>query len=230
VGTMRILARCIFILGLLLLATVLYREAQALRGAEFVDGTRVMILFLGIVFIAIIIGATVAVTVVPAIGESVGSFFFSPNEKIEKDAHADAMVKIAQGDYEGAIEEYKLALEKNPEDTHAISEIVHLYCDKLDDPNSAEEILTEALEGEWPPEQSALLCSRLVDVYWNYEGDAESASHILRQITETMPGTKYAANATHRLHEIERSLASGVSAPPLSAGEPESESSATETE
>ncbi|MGB8355336.1 MAG: tetratricopeptide repeat protein [Chthoniobacteraceae bacterium] len=213
---MRILARSIFILGLLLLTTVLYREAQALRNAEFVDGTRVMILFLGIVFIAIIIGATVAITIVPAIGESVGSFFFSPNEQIEKDAHADAMAKIAQGDYEGAIEEYRAALEKNPEDTHAISEIVHLYCDKLDDPNSAEEILTEALEGEWPPEQSAFLCSRLVDVYWNHEGDGESATHILHQIIETMPDTKYAANATHRLHEIERAVASGQAPLPIS--------------
>ena len=56
---------------------------------ENVDGTRIMVLFLGIVLIAVVIGTTVAITVVPAIGESVGSFFYNPDEKIEKDSHAD---------------------------------------------------------------------------------------------------------------------------------------------
>jgi len=227
---MRILARAIFILGLILLAVVLYRETQILRSSEFVDGTRIMVLFLAIIFIAIVIGATVAITIVPAIGESVGSFFFNPDQEIEKDPHADAMAKIAQGDYNGAIEEYTQAIENNPEDTHAISEIVHLYCDKLGDPHSAEELLSEMLEKEWPPEQSAFLASRLVDVYWNHEEDAESACHILRQVIETMPDTKYAANATHRLHEIERALGHGETHSLSLEEKPESESETAEPE
>jgi len=204
---MRILTRSVVILVLLWLVFVLFHETQAVRSAENVDGTKVMVLFLCIVFLALVIGAIVAVTIVPAIGESVGSFFFNPDQEIEKSPYADAMVKIAQGDYEGAIEEYKEAYKANPEDTHAVSEIVHLYCDKLGDPDSAQKFLEEALENEWPPEQSAFLGSRLVDVYWIHKHDAQSAKHVLQQIAETMPDTKHAANAYHRLHEIDRALA-----------------------
>ena len=37
-------------------------------------------------------------------------------------------------------------LEENPDDTHALSEIIHIYCDKLHDHDAAERFLEEALE------------------------------------------------------------------------------------
>jgi uncharacterized protein HemY len=205
--TMRTLKGGIIIVVLLWLEFILFREANALRSAEIVDGTKVVMVFLSIIGITIVIGIIVAVMIVPAIGESIGSFFFNPNEEIEKDPHADAMAKIAQGDYEGAVEEYRIAIDKNQEDTHAISEVVHIYCDKMGDIDAAGKFLEQILEKEWPAEQGAFLASRLVDVYWNYKHDAEAARHSLQQIAETMPDTKYAANAIHRLHEIERALA-----------------------
>jgi hypothetical protein len=50
-----------------------------------------------------------------------------------------------------------------------------------------------------------------VDVYWNQKRDASRARHMLMQIAETMPNTRHAANAMHRLHEIDRALADEAS-------------------
>jgi hypothetical protein len=204
---MRSLTRAIFIAVLLWLEFILYTKTQELRSVENMDGTKVVLLFLGIVFVAIIIGTLAATIVVPAVGEAIGSFFYNPDQPAEKGPHAEALAKIAQGDYEGAAHAYKEVLDKNPEDMHALSEIIHLLCDKMGDHDAAEQFLEDALQQEWPPEQGAFLASRLVDVYWNHKHDAVRARYLLTQIIETMPDTKYAANAVHRLHEIDRVLA-----------------------
>jgi tetratricopeptide (TPR) repeat protein len=172
-----------------------------------VDGTKIILLFGCIILIAVTIGGIIAVWVIPMVGEFIGNFFFNPNQQIEKSPHSDALAKIAQGDYEGAIEEYRKNLEQDPEDMHAFSEIIHIYCDKLHDHDAAEHFLEEALKNEWPPEQGAFIASRLVDVYWNHRRDASRARHVLMQIAESMPDTRHSANAIHRLHEIDRALA-----------------------
>jgi tetratricopeptide (TPR) repeat protein len=230
---MRKLTRIFFILGLLWLEIVLYGAVVRLQAQENADGTQIVMLFGGIIFVAIVIGCIAALWIIPAIGETVGNFFFNPNQQIEKNPHSDALAKIAQGDYEAAIEEYKKNLEANPDDMHAFSEIIHLYCDKLHDHDAAEHFLEEALKNEWPPEQGAFIASRLVDVYWNHKGDATRARHVLMQIAETMPDTRHSANAVHRLHEIERALANqaaGIVRPPSLTGEPEQRASPDETE
>jgi uncharacterized protein HemY len=206
---MRSLTRVIYvlmILGLAWLMVVLFHESQALRSEETPDGTKVMLIFLALIILAVVVGTLVATTIVPQIGETIGNFFFNPDQEIEKAPHTDAMAKLAQGDYEGAIEEFKNCLDDNPDDMHAASEIVHIYCDKLVDIDSAEAFLEDALQKEWPPEQGAFLASRMVDIYWNYRHDAMRAKHVLAQIAETMPDTKHAANAVHRMHEIDRAL------------------------
>ena len=144
------------------------------------------------------------------------------------------MAKIAQGDYEGAIEEYKKAsLRRPPDDTHALSEIIgpSLYCDKLHDHDAAELFMEDALQKEWPPEQGVFLASRLVDIYWTHKHDAARARHVLTQIAETMPDTKYAANAVHRMHEIDRTLAdeaAGIAPSAPAPGLPSTESPSEE--
>ncbi len=206
---MRNLIRGIVVLALLWLEVILYMHVKVLQKLppEEVDGTKIMVMFLAITFVAIIIGTIFAVTVIPAIGEAVGGFFFSPNVEVEKGPHADAIAKVAQGDFEGAIEEYHRVFESNPADTHCVSEIVHIYCDKLNSPEIAEEYLNNTLQQEWPQEQAAFFANRLADIYWNHKHDAASARHILSQIAETMPETRYAANALHRMHELDRAVA-----------------------
>ena len=89
----------------------------------------------------------------------------------------------------------------------ALSEIVRLECEHLDNPAAAADILEQALEREWTPEDAAFLTSRLVDVYWKHQRKAREARALLMQIIEAMPGTKHSANAQHKLQEIERQLA-----------------------
>ena len=56
------------------------------------------------------------------------------------------------------------------------------------------------------PEQTAFLSQRQVDVCWNYQHDGIRARAILIKIAEDMPETREAANAMHRLQEIERAI------------------------
>ena len=157
--------------------------------------------------LAVVTAVVTAVVMLPLLGEFAGSFIFTPNQKIERSPHADALSKLATGDFQGAIDEYKSVFEDNPEDTHAASEIVRLYCEKLNEPEPASDFLVEALSyPDRTPEQTAFLSQRQVDVCWNYQHDGIRARAILIKIAEDMPETREAANAMHRLQEIERAI------------------------
>jgi len=213
---MRVFVRIVIIAALVWLAMVLFMGVHELEKHTMdADGNpiqenevKVMYYFGGITLVVISIGVVVALSLIPAIGDRVGAFFYNPNEQIEANPHADALACMAQGDYGGAIKDYFKAYDKNPLDTHAISEIAHIYCDKLEDDVAASATLEEVLKKEWPDEDSVFLRNRLVDIYWNYQKDAIRSREILIDIAENMPETKYAANAQHRLLEIDRALSS----------------------
>lgn len=206
---MRILVRLVIVAALTYLGVVLFWDARAYQASEAADQTKLVLYFVGVIFVGLAVGAIVALSLIPMIGEYVGSFFFNPDQEIEKDPHSGAVAKIAAGDYEGAIEEYRKVFEANPSDTMALSEIAHFYCDKLANPDAAAEELEQALQREWPAEESAFLCNRLVDVYWTYLHDGARARALLVQVAETLPDTKHAANALHRVRDIDRALESG---------------------
>ncbi len=171
------------------------------------DAGKIVLCFGGVVVVGAAAGLLIVTMVMPAIGEAIGGFFFSPNEKIEKSPHADALVAIAHGDYEKAVQEYLKAFGDDPHDTHALSEVARLECEQLGNPETAADILEQALEREWTPEDAAFLTSRLVDVYWKYQHKVREARALLMQIIENMPETKHSANAQHKLQEIERQVA-----------------------
>jgi len=131
---------------------------------------------------------------------------------MEHDRHADAIAKLAQGDPEGAIEDYEAIFAKDPADTLALSEIARICCRDLGDTARAATVIEQALESEWPHEQSSFLANRLADVYL-LQGDPVRARQLLIQIAENMEGTKFAANAQHRLHELDRAIEAGVEVP-----------------
>lgn len=89
-------------------------EAEAEARLENPDKSKVVVLFGFTVVDGIAIAAIVTLMIVPAIGQSIGALLFTPGGKIEHDAHADAIAKLAQGDPEGAIEDYQSILEKGP--------------------------------------------------------------------------------------------------------------------
>jgi tetratricopeptide (TPR) repeat protein len=204
---MRNITRLFVVLALFWLAYVLFGKAQAAYSQEEVDATRIVMLFGGMLLVALAAGSFFVVSFLPDIGEGVGNFFFNPNEPVQVNPHGKALAAVACGDYRGAIREYQEVFEKDPTDTLALSEITHLYCDKLHEPAPAAELLEKTLGREWLAEDAAFLTSRLVDVYWHHQGNLSRARELLLQVIELLPGTKHAANAQHRLHEIDRQAA-----------------------
>ena len=204
---MRNITRLFVVLALLWLAYTLFGKAQAAYSQEEVDSTRVVMLFGSMLLVGLAAGGFFVVSFLPDIGEGIGNFFFNPNEPVQVNPHGKALAAVARGDYRGAIHEYEEVFDKDPTDTLALSEITHLYCDKLHEPALAAELLEKALGREWPAEDAAFLSSRLVDVYWHHQGNLSRARELLLEVIELLPGTKHAANAQHRLHEIERQAA-----------------------
>jgi len=204
---MRALPRLLLFLGLGYLTFVLFHEASLARKNPDIDPNKVVLLFAA----TVLIGGSAAIIVVsmllPAIGDAVGNFFFQPNQEVEKDPHSAAQAALARGDYEGAVAEYKEIVANDPSDTLSYSEIAKISCEHLDDAAGAAAILEEGLQREWPPDDAAFLTSRLVDVYWKYQHDIRGARALLIQIMENMPGTRHAANAEHKLKEIEQQIA-----------------------
>ena len=204
--------RLLLLAALLWVGYILYAEAREQGHLDQPDNTKVVLLFGGTIIDGAIVATMLAMWIVPAIGESVGGYFFNPGEKVDKDDHAIAIAKLAQGDPEGAIEHYRDILARDPADTLAISEIARICCRDLEDTARGASTIEQALEAEWPPQQSSFLANRLADIYL-LQDDPGRAREVLTEVVGAMAGTRYAANAQHRLREIERAIATGVRAP-----------------
>jgi tetratricopeptide (TPR) repeat protein len=212
---MGIFLRLLFLAAFSWVGFVLYSEAEEQAHLDEPDNSKVVLLFGGTILDGAAIATMLALWVVPAIGEGVGGFFFNPGAKVEHDAHADAIAKLAQGDPEGAIEQYQEILAKDPSDTLCLSEIARICCRDLGDTARAAATIEQSLESEWPPQQSSFLANRLADIYL-LQDDPMRARQVIIQVAEAMEGTKFAANAQHRLREIERAIETGVRAPAYS--------------
>lgn len=204
---MRNFSGVLIALALAYLGFVLFGEARTAMSKEIVDQSRVVMLFGSLVLVGLAAGGTVVVMFLPSFGDWIGNFFFNPDEKIEKPPHADALAAVACGDYERAVAEYRKCAERDPSDTFALSEIVHIYCDKLHNPAAAEQTIEDALAQDRTRDDAAFLSNRLAEVYWKYQHDARRARELLLQVIENFPNTKHSANAAHKLQEIERQLA-----------------------
>ena len=198
--------RPLFALALAWLTVVIFSEARAEAKKEKADDGKIVLYFGGVILVGGAAGILVVTVLMPAVGDALGNLVFSPNQRNEKAPHADAMAAMARGDHEAAVQAYLKAFADDPHDTLALSEMAKIECEHLGDPAAAADVLEQALEREWTPEDAAFLTSRLAEIYWKYQHNARDARGLLMQIIETMPGTKNAANAQHKLQEIERAL------------------------
>ena len=202
---MRLLPRVLAVVIMLVAMFLLIRQTKVLAAAEEPDMARLVTYYIGILGLAAVTAVVSCVSLLPLLGEFMGNVMFTPNQQIERSPHHDALAKLAAGDFQGAIDEYKAVFEDDPQDIHAASEVVRLYCEKLHETEPAEDFLVEALSyEERTPEEKSFLSQRLVDVCWNYQRDGIRARAILIKIAEEMPETREAANAIHRLQEIDR--------------------------
>ncbi len=144
--------------------------------------------------------------ILPWLGDSVATFFYSSGDKITSSPELRAASKVAQGDYEGAIADFEKILAANPQDIMAISEIAKLRAERLHQPEEAVRHLREWLSrAGWNAEDEAFLQFRLIDLLLAQGRQAE-AEMMLGEVMENHAGTRHAANARHRLNELRASV------------------------
>jgi len=159
---------------------------------------------ISIISLAIVGGIFFVTVILPRIGDAVGTVMYSSGEEIQMDGNMKAAAKMAAGDYEGAIVEYKKALADKPNEAYPISEIAKIYSDKLSQPDQAILFVQGHLEGkDWPEDDAAFLMFRMVDIYGHARAYDE-AKNILEQIAGNFPGTRHSANARHKISELEQ--------------------------
>lgn len=177
-------------------------ELHSLEGQKTFNGILLTFLCAGLV------GIFFVVYLLPFFAQRITHAVYDSAEEVEKDPMHDARSLMAQGDYEGAIEAYKLAAAADPLNRLPWVEIAKVYKDHLDDPASAVQTIRHALESqEWEVNDAAYFLFRLAELYDEVEGNRASAIAIMNQVVEQFPGTRHSANATHKLHEWEVSAA-----------------------
>ncbi|CAN5239829.1 hypothetical protein BH23VER1_BH23VER1_24320 [soil metagenome] len=155
--------------------------------------------------VGLIVGGFVILVVLPALGERVGSLFYSDESQMEKDPRAAAIAALNRGDYDEAITEFRELAKLEPDDRGHVVEIARIYHEKLHNPDAAISIYEQALQSkEWPEDDEAFYLFRLSDLYSEEHQDFEKSRSLLETALERFPETRHSANATHKLHELEQ--------------------------
>lgn len=186
---------CVAALVLLVLALVWnkFKEAD--------DGTKLVV----VILIGGIGGILMVKYVIPWIGDAMGEAVFSSGEKVEQDEMTKAAACISQGDYEGAIGHYEKMLEEKPDDPFPVAEIAKVHAERLHDPASALQVLSEHLQSkDWPVDDAAFIMFRIADVHLTHRHDFDAARDMLEQVITNFPNTRHSANAHHKIGEVEQ--------------------------
>lgn len=172
-------------------------------GSEAWEANPIMPL-LSIIVLAICGGIFFVTVILPKLGDAVGTAMYSSGEEVKADGSMRAVARMASGDYEGAIDEYKKVIAEKPGDPFPVSEIAKIYSEKFKDPNRALTYLQAHLEShEWAEDNAAFLMFRIVDIHM-HEHNLDEAKDILEQVVGNFPGTRHAANAKHKINELEQ--------------------------
>jgi hypothetical protein len=163
-----------------------------------------MAVFTYILFIAVTGGVVVLKWVIPALGDKVADSFYSAPEKVEQTLTHKAMALVAQGEYRKAIDLLEKALAEGPKDRFAMMEMVKLHQDKLGDVDTAVKLLEGALTEEgWGTDDKCFFMVKLADIHATQRCDFAKARQVLEELIRDYPASNHAANAHHKLHEIE---------------------------
>ena len=173
---MRLLLRWVALLALSATLYYLFSVAHASQTGDNPDGSKLVACYAGIVFAGAGLAALLSLWLLPVVGDFIGGFLYSPVAE-ERHPHADALAKIAVGDYAAAILEYEKRLEEVPEDMMAVNEVVRLYRERLHDPESAAQFLDRMLEyGDWTDYQRGILYERLQEIRVTTPPETDPAS------------------------------------------------------
>lgn len=193
-------------------AADLESERLGLEGQQTFKGILLTFLTAGVV------GILFVVHVLPAIVQRFTHAIYDSGEMVGHDVMRDARSLFAQGEYEAAIEEFSNAIAAEPGNRMPWMEIAKIQKDCLDDPQAAIETLSQAIEAfGWPMDDGVYFRFRLAELHEQVNGDHTAAAALMQQVAELYPNTRHAANAKHRLQELDQ----GVEAAALAAQERE---------
>lgn len=147
-------------------------------------------------------GIVFVIHVLPAIAHRMTHAVYDSAEMVEKDPMHDARAKVAQGDYEGAVEAFREAAKADQLNRLPWVEIAKIQREQLEDPAAAIQTLRHAIENqEWQVNDAAYLMFRLAELYNEDMQDRQSAATIMQQVIDQFPETRHSANARHKMHE-----------------------------
>jgi len=153
------------------------------------------------------VGIMFVMYVLPAITDKATHAVLDSNEVVENDPLHDARAAYARGDYDGAIEVYRMVAANEPYNRLPWVEISKIQHDNLEQPELALATLRSALEShEWAVNDAAYFMGRISDIYLNDFENYDASISILNQMIELFPETRHSANANHKINEIKRML------------------------
>jgi tetratricopeptide (TPR) repeat protein len=166
------------------------------------EGERVFIGILLTFLSAGLAGIVFATQILPMLANRVSVAVYASDDKAEVDPFHLARVLMAQGEWDDAIEAFKLAAQKNPSDRMPWIEIAKIQRQNLVNPPAAIATLGQAIESQdWEESDVAFLMFRLSEIYEEDFQDLNAAGAILSQIIELFPETRHSANARTKLHQ-----------------------------
>lgn len=176
------------------------KEARAnlngMEGEHIFSGILLTFLSAGLV------GIVFATQILPMLANKISTAVYENNEHVEDDPFHNARVLMAQGDWDGAIDSFKLAAKKDPNNRMTWTEIAKIQRQHLDNPPAAIATLREAIESQdWEIDDVAFLMFRLAEIYEEDFHDHATAGTVLSQIIELFPETRHSANARTKLHQ-----------------------------
>jgi len=192
-----------YILAAIVLLLALYVTGMLWSKGNVIDGVFALFVWL---FFCLILGILLLPDIINKIGNKGGELYY-PNidAKVARDySHAKAHLIACK--YQEAIEEYKKALEEDPEDITAQSEIANIYAEHIKDYPKAIEEYNKTLSMEPEETIGIFIQHRLADIYSQHMNDNNSAVDALQKIMDKFPpGHKYTQQAYSRIERLKKS-------------------------
>ena len=167
-------------------------------------GTSIMLRFGATVLAGVYVGLLAVFYLLPIFSNKVTDMVFSDNGiAAEPDSLSKARGLVAMGEYEEAIKEYNNALEHEPDNRLAWTDIAKIYADKLEQPGMAIATYRTAFnDHEWEEDDAAFFLFRISEWQIDDLDDRFTAIETLQEIIAKFPGTRHSANATNQLRQL----------------------------
>ncbi len=170
------------------------------KDIEGVEGERLLYGVLLTFMTAGVVGIMIVSYVLPLFAQRMTHAVFDSGEELEKDPLRDAHSLVAQGEFEDAIEAFRIAAEADPLNRLPWVEIAKIQKEQFEDPAAAVQTLTEAIQGqEWGVDDVAYLMFRLAELHDEGLGDRDTARQIMQQVIEEFSETRHSANAAQKV-------------------------------